>query len=405
MRNYSISLAKKLRGMSHEAFLELAQDTYLGLLACLEVVELHSRVLIELAQNGRSEERQRKAKRRRLASDLSTTQSSSVNGASSLTVPGANADGADLRTKSTEPESPTTADDTTTNDITDVVHAIAELANLRFSKVIGVRTEVHASLELADFLDIFDVSWAFLVHCELVCQRMIVGLRGVMVGQAKTFFQAFHQKRLTESARLVENEQWVAADVPPSTQAIVNLLLQGATTDPTPFLLGTRLRNRVGSKESSVEQSPAEVDGGNAQEADKQVDIDGRKYYAVSAGLAALETLADYVRVVVNCPLLTTDAMSKVVEFMKSYNSRTCQVVLGAGAMRSAGLKNITAKHLGELKQCRPQAGSRLTVYDVSLVHSTRVSGSLNHDLVDTVHSRNDSTSLEHETSCHAYRI
>lgn len=31
----------------------------------------------------------------------------------------------------------------------------------------------------------------------------------------------------------------------------------------------------------------------------------------------------------------------------KAFNSRTCQVVLGAGAMRSAGLKNITAKHLG----------------------------------------------------------
>lgn len=33
---------------------------------------------------------------------------------------------------------------------------------------------------------------------------------------------------------------------------------------------------------------------------------------------------------------------------LQSFNSRTCQVVLGAGAMRSAGLKNITAKHLGE---------------------------------------------------------
>jgi vacuolar protein sorting-associated protein 54 len=41
------------------------------------------------------------------------------------------------------------------------------------------------------------------------------------------------------------------------------------------------------------------------------------------------------------------DTMSRVIEFLKGFNSRTCQVVLGAGAMRSAGLKNITAKHLG----------------------------------------------------------
>ncbi|KAJ3504343.1 hypothetical protein NMY22_g17957 [Coprinellus aureogranulatus] len=43
--------------------------------------------------------------------------------------------------------------------------------------------------------------------------------------------------------------------------------------------------------------------------------------------------------------------MSRVIEFLKAFNSRTCQVVLGAGAMRSAGLKNITAKHLALASQ------------------------------------------------------
>lgn len=57
--------------------------------------------------------------------------------------------------------------------------------------------------------------------------------------------------------------------------------------------------------------------------------------------------LLDYLRLVVNLTMLTTDSMSRIIEFLKAFNSRTCQVVLGAGAMRSAGLKNITAKHLG----------------------------------------------------------
>ena len=67
----------------------------------------------------------------------------------------------------------------------------------------------------------------------------------------------------------------------------------------------------------------------------------------MGATLDVLVLLDDYLRVVVNLPLLTTDAMARVLELLKSFNSRTCQVVLGAGAMRSAGLKNITAKHLG----------------------------------------------------------
>ena len=81
----------------------------------------------------------------------------------------------------------------------------------------------------------------------------------------------------------------------------------------------------------------------------KHLHIEDRTYYVVSATTEVLTLLMDYLRVVVNLSMLTTDAMSRVIEFLKSFNSRTCQVVLGAGAMRSAGLKNITAKHLGSI--------------------------------------------------------
>lgn len=37
--------------------------------------------------------------------------------------------------------------------------------------------------------------------------------------------------------------------------------------------------------------------------------------------------------------------MSRVIEILKSFNSRTCQVELGTGAMKSAGL-NISAKQV-----------------------------------------------------------
>eukprot|EP00842_Homolaphlyctis_polyrhiza_P003858 jgi/Hompol1/4473/HPOL_001732-RA len=47
-----------------------------------------------------------------------------------------------------------------------------------------------------------------------------------------------------------------------------------------------------------------------------------------------------------NLPVLATDVLNRILELLKLYNSRTCQVILGAGAMRSAGLKNITARHI-----------------------------------------------------------
>jgi hypothetical protein len=61
--------------------------------------------------------------------------------------------------------------------------------------------------------------------------------------------------------------------------------------------------------------------------------------------------LGDYLKLIVNLGFLTTDTISHIIEFPNVFNSRTCQVVLGAGAMRSAGLKNITAKHLALASQ------------------------------------------------------
>lgn len=161
-----------------------------------------------------------------------------------------------------------------------------------------------------------------------------------MVGQAKLFLQTFHQKKITEGARLVENEQWVVAEVRGEVQHVVELILLSAVSNPAEFLLGIRKDATNGSTTVSATSTAV----------GKQVNIEGSEYFAVGAGLNALETLGEYLKVVMNFPLLTTDAMSKVIEYMKVFNSRTCQVVLGAGAMRSAGLKNITAKHLG--KRC-----------------------------------------------------
>jgi len=81
------------------------------------------------------------------------------------------------------------------------------------------------------------------------------------------------------------------------------------------------------------------------------LNVENRTFYAVGATLQVLALALDYIKLIVNLPVLTLDTMSKMVEFLKAFNSRTCQVVLGAGAMRSAGLKNITAKHLALASQ------------------------------------------------------
>ncbi|KAH9980866.1 Vps54-like protein-domain-containing protein [Lactifluus volemus] len=237
----------------------------------------------------------------------------------------------------------------------DTLSSSAESANILTSRVISTRADQHVKLDLREFVDVFNECWNFVVRCEVICRRMIVGLRGVIVSQAKSFLQAFHQSRITQSSKLVEDEQWSQADVPVSLQQATNLILDAAVHDPHEYILKIEAPvaapTRPSSPRPSSPRTNPRANGMSPPPPKKHLRIEERSYYMVPATQEMLLLLTDYLKVIVNLSLLTTDTMSRIIEFLKAFNSRTCQVVLGAGAMRSAGLKNITAKHLALASQ------------------------------------------------------
>ncbi|OCH88200.1 Vps54-domain-containing protein [Obba rivulosa] len=323
------TLVKELRSMDHLTFMELARTMYKSLMLCVEGIQRQNAVIVEVLEALRSPK-------------------------APIDIPGLQ------------------------EELTDILSSAAELANARASKVISIRAEQHAVLDLYSFWVLFNESFDFVVKSEVICRRMIVGLRGTVISQAKTFLQTFHQAQISQSAKLVEDEQWNPAEVPPSAQHIVDLLVDSSIHDPLEFVLSTS-----GPPSSPLPNSPLPppspsltVNGASAPmpssplpspvrlpppprastrrvttSPSKHLRIEDRTYFAVSATLEVLMLLADYLKVIINLPTLTTDTMSRIIELLKAFNSRTCQVVLGAGAMRSAGLKNITAKHLALASQ------------------------------------------------------
>ncbi|EMD38072.1 hypothetical protein CERSUDRAFT_113213 [Gelatoporia subvermispora B] len=325
------TLAKELRSMEHSSFMELARTMYASLMRCVEGIHRQNVIIVEVLEALRSP---------KTSVDLSALQ----------------------------------------EDLSDILSSAAELANARASKVISIRSEQHAALDLHSFWVFFNESWDFVVKSEIICRRMIVGLRGTVISQAKTFLQTFHQAQISQSAKLVEDEQWNPAEVAPSVQRLVDFLVDSSIHDPLEFVLSTTgpsaltvpssplpppspsltVNGAPAPMPSSPLPSPAKFPGSPSPRASprrttsspsKHLRIEDRTYFAVSATLEVLVLLADYLKIIVNLPMLTTDTMSRIIELLKAFNSRTCQVVLGAGAMRSAGLKNITAKHLALASQ------------------------------------------------------
>ncbi|ESK84905.1 garp complex component [Moniliophthora roreri MCA 2997] len=257
-------------------------------------------------------------------------------------------------------------------DFTDNIHTSTELSHSTLSTILTSRQSIHTSLPLPEFFALFRLTWDFVVQSEVLCRKMIVGLRGCITGQARSWLQSMHQERLEKSAKGVEDEVWGPVEVEVSekggVQQVVGWIVDSAVKDVGGLVVEDGEGGEPSHQPTEVEAPPNPIDTpptatatttsiptttASTSTKSKYLKVESHPFHTVACTNQALLLLLDYLKIPVNIPgrILTTDVMSRVMEFMKAFNSRTCQVVLGAGALRSAGLKNITAKHLALASQ------------------------------------------------------
>lgn len=82
-------------------------------------------------------------------------------------------------------------------------------------------------------------------------------------------------------------------------------------------------------------------------------EVEGSRYKVVWSCLLLLEMVMDDVACAAHFQTLATNMVGKVAELFRLFNTRSTQLVLGAGAIHSAArLKSINAKHLSIVTQC-----------------------------------------------------
>ena len=219
-------------------------------------------------------------------------------------------------------------------------HAAWARAQRIATQVLTARTPRLAEEPLETFVPYFALAWQFVHRIECANDRAAVGLRSAVLAQAKTFLAHLHKTRIERAVKAVEEEVWAPAPVPPELVHTVAQLRATAERDGDAYTIATRLF-----------APPASAAPAATGEAQRTLTLDDERYFVVRASGVVLTLLSDYVHVLVNLPMFAAETLGWVVEFLKQFNSRTCQVVLGAGAMRSAGLKNITARHLALASQ------------------------------------------------------
>ncbi|POO03006.1 Vacuolar protein sorting-associated protein [Trema orientale] len=242
---------------------------------------------------------------------------------------------------------------------TEAVFAACDAAHGRWAKLLGVRALLHPKLRLQEFLSIYNITQDFIIATEKIGGRLGYSIRGTLQSQAKAFVDFQHESRMTKIKAVLDQETWVEVDVPDEFQAILSSLffseallsenLDDAQENSAPVSEAVE-KNKV-----NVVNSLAEHNHSNNKERGKSTSqtllYKDVGYHMVNCGLILLKMLSEYVDMNNSLPTLSSEVVHRVVEILKFFNTRTCQLVLGAGAMQVSGLKSITSKHLALASQ------------------------------------------------------
>ncbi|XP_016139823.1 vacuolar protein sorting-associated protein 54-like [Sinocyclocheilus grahami] len=184
-------------------------------------------------------------------------------------------------------------------------------------------------LSSSEFVCLSQAVESFARDTEELCGRRSMSLRGALQSQANRFVQRFHEERKTKLSLLLDNERWKQAEVPAEFQDLVDSIADGRITLPE--------RRPTGSED----RKPSEF-----------LCVDGQKYAVVGTVLLLIRMFLEYCQCVNDIPSITTDILTRLADLLKHFNSRSCQLVLGAGALQVVGLKTITTRNLALASRC-----------------------------------------------------
>ncbi|KAK9411086.1 vacuolar protein sorting-associated protein 54 [Crotalus adamanteus] len=230
------------------------------------------------------------------------------------------------------------------NNIQELLYSASDICHDRSVKFLMARAKdgFLEKLNSTEFVALSRLMETFILDTEHICGRKSMSLRGALQSQANRFVNRFHEERKTKLSLLLDNERWKQADVPAEFQDLVDSISYGKIALP---------EKKAGAPE---ERKPADF-----------LIVDGQKYAVVGTVLLLIRIILEYCQCVDNIPSIVTDMLTRLSDLLKYFNSRSCQLVLGAGALQVVGLKTITTKNLALSSRCL-----QLIVYYIPVIRA-----------------------------------
>mmetsp|Transcript_12378 Transcript_12378/g.19034 ORF Transcript_12378/g.19034 Transcript_12378/m.19034 type:complete len:1032 (-) Transcript_12378:353-3448(-) len=206
-----------------------------------------------------------------------------------------------------------------------------ELSTKSISELLRIRKEAHSLITLNEMKALWDRCIKFTTEVEALSDYKATVLRSTLLAQAKAFVERQHESNMSSLVAALDSERWIQCDVSAERQQALTRLCTGRAV--------VTIRQRATSTDESSKS--------------KEAEVEGTRYKVVWSCLLLVEMLMNNIACAAHFQALAINVVGKVAELLRLFNSRSTQLVLGAGAIHSAArLKSINAKHLSLVTQC-----------------------------------------------------
>ncbi|GIZ47853.1 hypothetical protein CKM354_001093300 [Cercospora kikuchii] len=248
-------------------------------------------------------------------------------------------------------------------DMSSLLGQAVDTAQSQITRVLKVRNEQTIRLPKALFLRYFTLNRLFADECEAISGRGGNALKGIINAQISGFVQVLGTSETERIANVLDSDNWNAEDFSDKQNELLQRILASMTKDPPEWLQSTTTiwedyapptmqTNGISASESAsgtTVNGTAAITGKAA--AAKPAYIDETRFILVSSASSLLESIDIFLSLTAAIPSMTQQIATSLLEVLRTFNSRTNQLILGAGATKIAGLKNITTKHLALASQ------------------------------------------------------
>ena len=239
-------------------------------------------------------------------------------------------------------------------DMSSLLGQAVDAAQTQITKLLKVRSEVTTNLPLDRFLRYFSLCRLFADECEAVSGRSGSALKGVVNTHINDFVSKFGDFEKQELAKAMDLDRWEPKDFDANDAQVLARVLRGMESDsPSWAETGDILREIKGPATNGTAQT-----NGTSEEKPKEKGkntvpaiVDEERYTISHSSSIVLRGIERFEILLSAIPSMTSEISSSLCDYIKLFNSRLCQLILGAGAMHSAGLKNINTKHLAIASQ------------------------------------------------------